>query len=84
MMDGMTLMLLWYVENWGIHMEMQQDKLSLDQVLVLCGYTKLAVWEMRVNYHTVYTLGLETQEDAHIQEMLECSVLKETVRKLPV
>ena len=61
MMDGMTLMLLWCVENWGIHMEMQQDKLSLDKVLVLFGYTKLAVWEMRVNYHTVYTLGLGTQ-----------------------
>ena len=58
MMDGMTLMLLWCVENWDIHMEMQQDKLSLDQVLVLCGYTKLAVWEMRVIDHTVYTLGL--------------------------
>ena len=75
MMDGMTLMLLLCVDNWGIHMEMQQDKLSLDPVLVLCGYAKLAVWEMRVNYHTVYILGLETQEDAHMHKMLECSVL---------
>ena len=36
-MDGTTLMLVLYVENWDIHMEMQQDKLNLDQALALYG-----------------------------------------------
>ena len=53
----------------GYSHEMQQDMLTLDQVLVLCGYTKLAVWKMRVNYHTVYTLGLAMQGTVHIRKM---------------
>ena len=71
MTDGMTPMLLLCVQNWVIHMELQQDKLSLDLVLVLCGYAKWDAWEVRVNYHIVYTLELVIHWDVHMHKMLE-------------